>query len=358
MMRYLPERSSILMDAMFARLLLYAKEDGYRWFNLGAAPLSGLKDHPLASTWNKVGNLLYRHAENFYHFEGLKSFKQKFNPVWSPQYVCTRGGFALPTVLFDITALISGGRLGASGAMRFSSRLVGALVLWALVMVAPASAATDSLPGVFDLPSALPARAIAIIYSGDGGWQDLDKTIGEWMAAQDIHVVGVSTIKAFWTAREPKQVAADIEKLIADADPTGTLPVMLIGYSFGANVLPFAWPHLGAKTQARIRLVALLAPEKETEFHVSVEGWLGIKSGSHAVADAIKTLPPDPVLCVYGEDEVDDTPCTPETLPGMEIVHTPGEHHFDEDYPKLGQTILDAFDARKPGSPEDSPTAE
>jgi phosphatidylglycerol lysyltransferase len=112
MMRYLPHRSGILMDAMFARLLLYAKEDGYRWFNLGAAPLSGLKDHPLASTWNKVGNLLYRHAENFYHFEGLKSFKQKFNPVWNPQYVCTRGGFALPTVLLDITALISGGRLG------------------------------------------------------------------------------------------------------------------------------------------------------------------------------------------------------------------------------------------------------
>jgi len=112
MMRYRPQRSNILMDAMFARLLLFAKDEGYAWFNLGAAPLSGLKDHPLASTWNKVGNLLYRHAENFYHFEGLKSFKQKFNPVWSPQYVCTRGGFALPTVMFDITSLISGGRIG------------------------------------------------------------------------------------------------------------------------------------------------------------------------------------------------------------------------------------------------------
>jgi type IV secretory pathway VirJ component len=236
--------------------------------------------------------------------------------------------------------------------------LVGALILSTLAVVAQAFAATNSLLGVFDLPSALPARAVAIIYSGDGGWQDLDKTIGEWMAAQDIHVVGVSTIKAFWTAREPKQVAADIEKLIADADPTGALPVMLIGYSFGADVLPFAWPLLDAKTQARIRLFALLAPEKQTEFHVSVVGWLGIKGGSHSVIDAIKALPPDPVLCVFGIEEIDDTPCKPETLPGMEIVHTPGEHHFDEDYPKLGQTILDAFDARKPGVLEDSPTAE
>ena len=71
-----------------------------------------------------------------------------------------------------------------------------------------------------------------------------------------------------------------------------------------------------------------------------------------------RTLPPDPVLCVFGEDEIDDTPCRQKTLPGMEIVHTPGGHHFDEDYPKLGQTILDAFYARAPGEPEDSPSAE
>jgi len=243
--------------------------------------------------------------------------------------------------------------------MRSFVRLACAAALWILCATLAAKAhAEDTLPGVFDLPSALPAAAVAIIYSGDGGWQDLDKTIGEGMAHKDIHVVGVSTIKAFWEAREPEQVARDIETLIADADPSGALPVMLIGYSFGADVLPFAWPHLNRTTQARIRLFALLAPEKETEFHVSVEGWLGIESGTYSVVDAMKALPPGNVLCVFGIEELDDTPCKPETLPGMEIVHTPGEHHFDEDYPKLGQTILDAFAARKPGSPEDSPSAE
>jgi phosphatidylglycerol lysyltransferase len=111
-MRYRPQRSNILMDALFARLLLYAKGEGYRWFNLGAAPLAGMKDHPLASKWNKIGSLLYRNAEDFYHFEGLKAFKQKFDPVWSPQYIAGPGGLALPGVLFDVTSLISGGRLG------------------------------------------------------------------------------------------------------------------------------------------------------------------------------------------------------------------------------------------------------
>lgn len=230
--------------------------------------------------------------------------------------------------------------------IRFLASLLALLMLGA---IAPASAEDAPLPGVYDLPSAHPARAVALIYSGDGGWQDLDKTIGEWMAAKDVHVIGVSTVKAFWTAREPEQMAADIEKLIAEADPTKNLPVMLIGYSFGANILPFAWPHLRPETQARIRLLALLAPEPQTAFHVSVAGWLGITTGTHSVADAMKTLPPDPVLCVFGEDESDTTPCTPKTLFGMEIVHTPGAHHFDKNYPKLGQTILDAFAARTPG---------
>ncbi|SEP69640.1 phosphatidylglycerol lysyltransferase [Faunimonas pinastri] len=112
MMRYLPGRSSVLMDALFAQLLLWGKAEGYRWFNLGAAPLAGLSNHPLASTWNRVGTLLYRRGEDFYRFEGLKAFKQKFDPVWTPQYIACPGGLVIPQVLMDVTALVSRGRFG------------------------------------------------------------------------------------------------------------------------------------------------------------------------------------------------------------------------------------------------------
>ncbi len=83
----------------------------YHWFNLGAAPLAGLADHPLATTWNRIGTQIYKRGEDFYHFEGLRSFKQKFDPVWTPNYLACSGGFAAPQALLDITALISGGRL-------------------------------------------------------------------------------------------------------------------------------------------------------------------------------------------------------------------------------------------------------
>ena len=111
LMRFVPGASNVVMDFLFAELLLYAQSEQYHWFNLGAAPLAGLADHPLATTWNRIGTQIYKRGEDFYHFEGLRSFKQKFDPVWTPNYLACSGGFAAPQALLDITALISGGRL-------------------------------------------------------------------------------------------------------------------------------------------------------------------------------------------------------------------------------------------------------
>jgi phosphatidylglycerol lysyltransferase len=109
LMRYRPGVSKVMMDALFARLLMQGKEEGYRWFNLGAAPLAGLADHPLASTWNRLGTFIYRRGDEIYNFEGLRAFKQKFGPVWTPQYLACPGGFAMPQALLDVASLISGG---------------------------------------------------------------------------------------------------------------------------------------------------------------------------------------------------------------------------------------------------------
>jgi len=97
-----------VMDFMFVELMLWGRAQGYRWFNLGMAPLAGLEAHRLAPAWHKVGRFVYRHGEEFYNFEGLRRFKDKFLPEWRPRYLAAPGRLALPRVLFDVTALISG----------------------------------------------------------------------------------------------------------------------------------------------------------------------------------------------------------------------------------------------------------
>jgi phosphatidylglycerol lysyltransferase len=109
LMRFGPDAPRGAMDYLFIEIMLWARAQGFRWFNLGMAPLAGLERHPLAPAWHRVGNFVFRHGEHFYNFEGLRHYKAKFDPVWEPRYLVAPGGVALPRILVDVSVLIAGG---------------------------------------------------------------------------------------------------------------------------------------------------------------------------------------------------------------------------------------------------------
>ncbi len=115
LMRHRPDMPPGTMDFLFTRLLLGAKERGYAFFDLGMAPLSGLAAHRLAPIWYRLGGLVFHRGERFYNFRGLRAFKEKFDPVWEPRYLCTAGGLDPWVVLADVAALQSGGLRGVIG---------------------------------------------------------------------------------------------------------------------------------------------------------------------------------------------------------------------------------------------------
>lgn len=100
------------MDYLLVELIMWAKVHDFAWFNVGMAPLSGLEHHALAPLWHKIGNIIFRLGDEFYNFDGLRRFKEKFDPVWEPRYLAAPGGTELPRVLVDATTLISGGVKG------------------------------------------------------------------------------------------------------------------------------------------------------------------------------------------------------------------------------------------------------
>jgi phosphatidylglycerol lysyltransferase len=112
LMRYGPDAPYAAMDYLFLQLMLWGKTQGYRWFYLGGAPFSGLADHPLSPLWHRVGTFLFQHGEHFYNFQGLRAYKEKFDPVWKPIYLVSPGGIALPRILSNVAALISGSLSG------------------------------------------------------------------------------------------------------------------------------------------------------------------------------------------------------------------------------------------------------
>ncbi|PZO76469.1 MAG: bifunctional lysylphosphatidylglycerol flippase/synthetase MprF [Sphingomonas taxi] len=95
------------MDFLFTRLMLWGHEHGYRTFSLGMAPLSGIEARRLSPTWSKVAAFLFRHGERFYGFAGLRAYKEKFRPNWTPRYIASPGGTSLLRGLIDLQALVS-----------------------------------------------------------------------------------------------------------------------------------------------------------------------------------------------------------------------------------------------------------
>lgn len=112
LMRYNEKAVTDSMEFLFINIMLWGKEQGYKSFNLGMAPLSGLEYKGTTSLWNKLGSFIFKNGGNFYNFLGLKNFKNKFNPTWKPKYIALSGNFTLPSTLNDIAGLVSGGIKG------------------------------------------------------------------------------------------------------------------------------------------------------------------------------------------------------------------------------------------------------
>ncbi|MES2450333.1 MAG: bifunctional lysylphosphatidylglycerol flippase/synthetase MprF [Pseudomonadota bacterium] len=108
LMRHFPDTPYGTMDLLLVRLMQWGEAEGYRRFNLGMAPLSGLGGGRLAPGWSRIGHAIYGHGEALYGFAGLRSFKAKFHPDWQPRYVATPPGLPAARAMIDLIALIGG----------------------------------------------------------------------------------------------------------------------------------------------------------------------------------------------------------------------------------------------------------
>jgi phosphatidylglycerol lysyltransferase len=109
LMRYHRDAPTSAMEALIVHLLLWGQSQGYRWFALGMAPMSGAERSPIAPLRARAGNFLYEHGGILFNFRGLRAYKEKFNPVWEPRYLVYPGALTLPRIVADVSALVAGG---------------------------------------------------------------------------------------------------------------------------------------------------------------------------------------------------------------------------------------------------------
>lgn len=215
----------------------------------------------------------------------------------------------------------------------------------------PKETELKDLPLVEVLPQGTAQDMLAIIVSGDGGWASIDRQIGDQFAATGVGVVGLNALKYFWTRKTPEEASADLNRIIRFyLDKWKKSSAILVGYSRGADVLPFMTNRLTPETLARVNLLALLAPEKMVDFQFHLTDWLG---GSHKTdmptLPEVQKLKGLKILCFCGADEKESL-CLDLDSTLSKTTVLKGGHHFDGDYEAIGKVIIEEALA-KPADP-------
>lgn len=187
-------------------------------------------------------------------------------------------------------------------------------------------------------------NVMAIIYSGDGGWRDIDQQLGAYMKEEGIPVVGVDALRYFWTEKTPEQTAVDLTRIIETYKRRWKVDnVLLIGYSFGANILPATYRLLPEADKQSISLVSLLALSHHADFEIDVSGWLGFAgAGKYGdPVDDLKEIEPFKIQCIHGLQEPDSACLAVKDIAGAQVLAREGGHHFDGDYRALNGQIVE-----------------
>ncbi len=112
LMRAHPDAPKLTMEFLMLGLILHYKAAGYSRFSLGMVPLSGLQPRRGAPLTQRLGAMVFRRGEQLYNFQGLRRFKDKFQPDWEPRYMAVPAGLDPLVALADTAALIAGGLTG------------------------------------------------------------------------------------------------------------------------------------------------------------------------------------------------------------------------------------------------------
>lgn len=208
--------------------------------------------------------------------------------------------------------------------------------------VPPAPSELGDLP-VVEEPVTGNSPYLAIFWSGDGGWAGIDKEVASVLNRRGIAVVGVDSLRYFWRARTPAGIAADIEQISRHyLAAWQKQKIVLIGYSQGADVLPFAVNQLDPALRQKIALVAAMGLSGHAVFEFELGNWVSDNNDGPATLPEIARIRDLPFLCIYGEDE-DDSVCPQLLGSRAQVAKLPGGHHFDGDYEKVAETILAAL---------------
>jgi type IV secretory pathway VirJ component len=185
------------------------------------------------------------------------------------------------------------------------------------------------------------STTIALFFSGDGGWFSFEQSIADKLALAGISTIGIDARKYFWYRKTPEETTNDMASLLSYyADVLGKSRFMLIGYSLGAELVPFIANRLPIDIKSNLVSVVMLSPEATTDFEIHISNMLGLgnKQNTYNVIEEIIRMKVIPAICIFGENEKSPVPGLLKDTT-VKIALIPGDHHFKGNGTLIVQTM-------------------
>lgn len=206
----------------------------------------------------------------------------------------------------------------------------------------PPPASLADLPIIEERASGA-GEVFAVFLSGDGGWAGIDKHVAASLVARGISVAGVDSLRYFWTARTPQALAVDLDRILRYYTYHWRKKrALVIGFSQGADVLPFAINRLPAATRRRVVLAAMLGLDERADFEFHLANWVMNAATGLPVHPEVAKLAVPAALCIYGDDDADSWCPHLKDVSRVKIVKLAGGHHFNGDYDAVAQAVVAA----------------
>ena len=182
-------------------------------------------------------------------------------------------------------------------------------------------------------------KPLIFYISGDGGLNKFSNSFMQMLNKHGYAVIGLNAKDYFWTQKKPKEAARAIEAAIDESNKQWKRNnIVLIGYSFGADVAPFMLTNFSSGLASKVSRLILLSPSPKTDFEIHVMQMLGWgKSAGESVPAEINKIS-KPVIFIIGDDEK-EFPFAQLTIKNKEIIKMPGGHHYDGDVTALSKQI-------------------
>ena len=181
-----------------------------------------------------------------------------------------------------------------------------------------------------------------ILLSGDGGWAGIDKALSARLARHGLPIVGIDSLRYFWSARTPESTAADLDRVIRRYRAAWKRRrVVLMGYSQGADVMPFILNRMPEETRSSVVSAVALSLSTSATFEFHVTNWIGA-SGDQPTLPEVQRLAHAGLVCVSGSDDRDAL-CPALQPDAYRVIELPGDHHFSGDYDRLTRIVLESL---------------